>query len=201
MRLLIYPKKDAVGLFVAQYVKEKIVAFVPTEEKPFYVLGLPTGGTPIPVYRALIEMFNAGELSFANVMTFNMDEYVGLPEDHPESYHSFMQTNLFAHIDIDMANVHILDGNASDLEAECKAYEAAIEACGGIDLFLGGIGPDGHVAFNEPGSSLSSKTRIKTLTYDTIVANARFFDGDLSKVSFIIFHFHHMTEFFSNLML
>ena len=118
-----------------------------------------------------------------------MDEYVGLPEDHPESYHSFMQTNLFAHIDIDMANVHILDGNASDLEAECKAYEAAIEACGGIDLFLGGIGPDGHVAFNEPGSSLSSKTRIKTLTYDTIVANARFFDGDLSKVSFIIFHF------------
>ena len=182
MRLLIYEGKAKVGAFVAQYVKEKISSFVPSPERPFYVLGLPTGGTPKPVYAALIAMFKAGELSFKNVMTFNMDEYVGLAEDHPESYHSFMKTHLFNHIDIDMANVHILDGNAADLDAECVQYEAAITAAGGIDLFLGGIGPDGHVAFNEPGSSLESKTRIKTLTYDTIVANARFFGGDLAKV-------------------
>ena len=111
-----------------------------------------------------------------------MDEYVGIPEDHPQSYHSFMWTNFFSHIDIKKENVHILNGNASDLEAECAAYEAKIEAVGGIDLFLGGIGPDGHIAFNEPGSSLSSRTRIKTLTTDTIIANSRFFEGDVNKV-------------------
>ena len=111
-----------------------------------------------------------------------MDEDVGIPEDHPQSYHSFMWTNFFSHIDIKKENVHILNGNASDLEAECAAYEAKIEAVGGIDLFLGGIGPDGHIAFNEPGSSLSSRTRIKTLTTDTIIANSRFFEGDVNKV-------------------
>ena len=111
-----------------------------------------------------------------------MDEYVGIPEEHPESYHTFMWKNFFQHIDIKKENVHILNGNASDLEAECKAYEAAIEGVGGIDLFLGGIGPDGHIAFNEPGSSLSSRTRIKTLTTDTIIANSRFFGGDVNQV-------------------
>merc|ERR1711920_35951 len=117
-----------------------------------------------------------------HVVTFNMDEYCGLPKDHPESYHSFMWTNLFKHVDIKKGNVNILDGNASDLLAECESYEAKISALGGIELFLGGIGPDGHIAFNEPGSSLSSRTRVKTLNYDTIVANARFFDGDIEKV-------------------
>ena len=106
-----------------------------------------------------------------------MDEYVGLPEDHPESYHSFMARNLFDHIDIDKKNVHILNGNAPDLKVECAQYERMIEEAGGIDLFIGGIGPDGHIAFNEPCSSLVSRTRQKTLTTDTIIANCRFFDN------------------------
>ena len=134
------------------------------------------------MYRALVAAHQAGRVSFEHVVTFNMDEYVGIPEEHPESYHAFMWKNFFQHIDIKKENVHILNGNASDLEAECKAYEAAIEAVGGIDLFLGGIGPDGHIAFNEPGSSLSSRTRIKTLTTDTIIANSRFFGGDVNQV-------------------
>ena len=111
-----------------------------------------------------------------------MDEYVGLPEEHPESYHSFMATNLFNHIDCPKENIHILNGNAEDLDAECEKYEEMIRQAGGIDLFLGGIGPDGHIAFNEPCSSLSSRTRIKTLTSDTIIANSRFFDNDVNKV-------------------
>ena len=111
-----------------------------------------------------------------------MDEYVNLARDHPESYHSFMWENLFKHIDIHPDNVHILDGNAPDLVAECESYERMIVEAGGIDLFVGGIGPDGHIAFNEPGSSLVSRTRVKTLNKETIQANARFFDGDESKV-------------------
>merc|ERR1711983_153098 len=114
--------------------------------------------------------------------TFNMDEYVGIPEDHPESYHRYMFDNFFKHIDIDPKNAHVLDGNAPDLVAECNAYEAKIAAAGGIELFVGGIGPDGHIAFNEPGSSLVSRTRVKTLAQDTIIANARFFDGDITQV-------------------
>ena len=121
----------------------------------------------------------AGLLDFQHVTTFNMDEYCNLPESHPESYHTFMWENLFKHININPENVHILNGNAPNLVAECDEYERKIEAAGGIDLFMAGIGPDGHIAFNEPGSSLVSKTRVKTLAYDTIVANARFFDNDL----------------------
>jgi len=116
------------------------------------------------------------------VVTFNMDEYVKLAEDHPESYHSFMWNNFFSWIDIQKENVNILNGNAPDLEAECANYEEKIKKAGGVNLFVGGIGPDGHIAFNEPGSSLSSRTRVKTLTYDTILANSRFFDGDINKV-------------------
>lgn len=121
-------------------------------------------------------------MSFENVVTFNMDEYVGIPRDHAESYHSFMWKHFFSHVNIHPSNVHILDGNAPNLEAECVAYEDAIKVAGGIDLFLAGIGEDGHVAFNEPGSSLASRTRVKTLAYDTILANSRFFDGDVDKV-------------------
>jgi glucosamine-6-phosphate deaminase len=116
------------------------------------------------------------------VVTFNMDEYVGLPEDHPQSYHRFMWDNFFSHIDIEKKNVHILNGMATDLDAECRSYEEQIAAAGGIDLFLGGMGADGHIAFNEPGSSLRSRTRIKTLTRDTRIANARFFGGDPEQV-------------------
>jgi glucosamine-6-phosphate deaminase len=130
----------------------------------------------------LVQLNKENKVSFANVITFNMDEYVNLPKEHPESYHSFMWNNFFSHIDINPQNVHILNGNATDLEAECAQYEQAIQQAGGIDLFLGGIGPDGHIAFNEPGSSLSSRTRVKTLTTDTIIANSRFFENDINKV-------------------
>ncbi|KAG9325287.1 hypothetical protein KVV02_000035 [Mortierella alpina] len=181
MRLVIRKDYEAVSYHVAKYVKERIREFAPTATKPF-VLGLPTGSSPVGVYRNLVQFHKAGELSFQNIITFNMDEYVGLPRDHDESYHSFMWKNLFQHVDIHPDNVHILDGNAKDLDLECQRYEEKIAAVGGIELFLGGIGPDGHIAFNEPGSSLNSRTRVKTLAYDTIVANARFFDNDITKV-------------------
>lgn len=181
MRLIIAPDYQAISTWVANYVCQKINAAQPTAEKPF-VLGLPTGSSPLGMYKALIALHQSGKLSFANVITFNMDEYVDLPKDHPESYHSFMWNNFFSHIDIKKENVHILNGNAENLALECAEYESAIEAVGGIDLFLGGIGPDGHIAFNEPGSSLTSRTRVKTLTTDTIIANSRFFDNDVTKV-------------------
>lgn len=181
MRIIIKKEVAEVGDWVASYVIDKIRKAKPTKEKPF-VLGLPTGSSPLPVYKELIKRHKAGGISFKNVITFNMDEYVGLPENHTESYHFFMYENLFNHIDIPRENINILNGNAKDLEKECNDYEKRIEKCGGIDLFLGGIGPDGHIAFNEPGSSLSSRTRIKTLSYDTILANSRFFSGDIRKV-------------------
>ena len=181
MRVIIVNDYQAISQWAANYVAGKINAANPTPEKPF-ILGCPTGSSPLGMYKALIELYKEGKVSFENVVTFNMDEYVGLPEDHPESYHSFMWNNFFSHINIKKENVHILNGNAEDLEAECAAYEAAIEAAGGIDLFMGGIGPDGHLAFNEPFSSLTSRTRIKSLTTDTIIANSRFFDNDVNKV-------------------
>lgn len=179
MRLIIKENAEGAGRWAADYIAKKINAH--KESRPF-VLGLPTGSTPLPVYRALIEKCKAGEVSFANVVTFNMDEYVGLPADHPESYRSFMWNNFFSHIDIKPENVNLLNGNAEDPEAECADYERRIAAVGGIDLFMGGVGEDGHLAFNEPFSSLTSRTRIKTLTHDTIVVNSRFFDNDITKV-------------------
>lgn len=181
MRLIIQPDYDKMSKWAANYVASKINAANPTEEKPF-VLGLPTGSSPLGMYRALVELNKKGVVSFKNVITFNMDEYVNLPEEHPESYHSFMWNNFFSHIDIKKENVNILNGNAEDLAKECAEYEERILKAGGIDLFLGGIGPDGHIAFNEPGSSLKSRTRVKTLTTDTIIANSRFFEGDVNKV-------------------
>ena len=181
MRVIIEPDYESMSKWAADYVAKRIKEANPTPEKPFK-LGCPTGSSPLGLYRELIKKYEAGELSFQNVVTFNMDEYVKLPEEHPESYHSFMWTNFFSHIDIKKENVHILNGNAEDLTKECEDYEKAIEAAGGIDLFMGGVGPDGHLAFNEPGSSLASKTRIKTLTTDTIHANSRFFEGNLDLV-------------------
>lgn len=162
---------------------ERINDFKPTAERPF-VLGLPTGSSPLIVYRLLVDAYEAQRISFRHVTTFNMDEYVGIPQDHPESYHSFMFAHLFRHVDIDPKNVHILNGNPTnnDYASECARYEARIREVGGIELFLGGVGSDGHIAFNEPGSSLASRTRVKSLAYETRVANARFFDGDFSKV-------------------
>ena len=181
MRVIIKDLTAEVAQWAAAYIVSEIKAKAARTDAPF-VLGLPTGSTPLETYRELIRLHKAGEVSFKNVVTFNMDEYVGLEESHPESYHSFMWNNFFSHIDIDKNNVHILNGNAEDLMAECQAYEEAIVAAGGIDLFMGGVGEDGHIAFNEPFSSLQSRTRIKTLTSDTIAVNSRFFGGDISKV-------------------
>ncbi len=181
MRVIIEKDYDSLSHWAAEYVINRINTAHPSADKPF-VLGLPTGSSPIGMYKALVKACKEGRVSFKNVITFNMDEYVGLPETHPESYHSFMRHNLFDHIDCPETQIHILNGNAPDLEKECTAYEESIIKAGGIDLFIGGIGPDGHIAFNEPFSSLTSRTRVKTLTTDTIIANSRFFEGDVNKV-------------------
>jgi len=181
MRLIIQSNYEELSQWAADYIVKKINTFAPSANKPF-VLGLPTGSSPLGVYRELVRLNKEKLISFQHVVTFNMDEYVGIPQEHPQSYHSFMWDNLFNHIDISKENVNILNGNAPDLEAECRRYEDKIKSYGQIHLFLGGIGPDGHIAFNEPGSSLASRTRVKTLTTDTIIANSRFFDNDLAKV-------------------
>lgn len=181
MRLIIQPDYLSLSKWTAAYLARKIIEQNPTAKRPF-VLGLPTGSSPIGTYQELVRLHKRRGLSFQHVITFNMDEYVGLEEAHEQSYHSFMRRHLFDHIDIPAGQINILDGNAKDLEKECADYEARIKAAGGIDLFLGGVGPDGHIAFNEPGSSLHSRTRIKTLTYDTIHANSRFFGNDVKKV-------------------
>ena len=181
MRLIIENTAAEASRWAAEHVAERINAKAAVSGKPF-VLGLPTGSTPLGMYAELIKLNKAGKVSFANVITFNMDEYVGLPEEHPEIYHSFMWNNFFSHIDIKRENVNILNGNAADLQAECDDYERRIAEAGGIDLFIGGVGEDGHLAFNEPFSSLDSRTRVKTLTEDTIIVNSRFFGGDVTKV-------------------
>ena len=181
MRLIIQPNAASIAEWAANYVANEINKANPTPEKPF-VLGCPTGSSPLGMYKKLIELNKAGKVSFANVVTFNMDEYCNLPEEHPESYHSFMWNNFFNHIDIKPENVNILNGNAEDLEKECADYEARIVKAGGIDLFMGGVGEDGHIAFNEPFSSLEARTRQKTLTQDTIIVNSRFFGGDVNLV-------------------
>lgn len=181
MRLIIQKNHENISRFAAEHIARRINEFAPTADRPF-VLGLPTGSTPLGTYTHLIAMCKAGKVSFANVVTFNMDEYCGIAQDHRESYYTFMWTNFFSHIDIKAENTNLLDGNAPNVEAECLRYEDKIKAYGGIRLFMGGIGPDGHIAFNEPGSSLSSRTRQKTLTQDTIIANSRFFDNDVNKV-------------------
>ncbi|KAK8220867.1 hypothetical protein IWZ01DRAFT_489242 [Phyllosticta capitalensis] len=181
MRLIIRDDPTAASQYIADYIVERIKAFDPTPERPF-VLGLPTGSSPEIIYKILVEKYKKGEVSFQNVVTFNMDEYVNLPRDHPQSYHTFMYTHLFSHTDLPPSQTHLLNGNAANLAAECARYEALIRSYGGIELFLAGIGSDGHIAFNEPGSSLASRTRVKTLAYDTQLANARFFGGDVGAV-------------------
>lgn len=181
MRLIIQADFNNLSKWAANYVAAKINEAKPTADKPF-VLGLPTGSSPLGMYKSLIELNKKGVVSFENIITFNMDEYVGLPQNHPQNYYTFMWDNFFNHVNIKKENVNILNGNAADLDKECAAYEAKMKSVGGVDLFLGGIGPDGHIAFNEPGSSLASRTRVKTLTKDTIIANSRFFDNDINKV-------------------
>ena len=181
MRLIPLNTSEHIGLWSAKYIVSRINKFKPTKGNPF-VLGLPTGGTPLNTYKHLIALYKAGEVSFENVVTFNMDEYVGLPEDHPESYRTFMYENFFNHVDIQEKNINLLNGNTTNHEKECRQYEEKIRSFGKIHLFMGGVGNDGHIAFNEPASSLSSRTRIKTLTEDTRIANSRFFDNDINQV-------------------
>src|SRR5437667_5622463 len=144
--------------------------------KPNAVLGMATGSTPLGLYQELVRLHKKGELDFSHVTTFNLDEYVGLPITHPQSYHYFMHEHLFRHINIPPQNVHIPSGTTTNYRAFCEWYEKRIVECGGIDLQILGIGSDGHIAFNEPGSSLSSRTRLKTLAKQTIDDNARFFE-------------------------
>ena len=181
MRVIIKQDAAQCAKWAADYVSYKIKRHHPTPNKPF-VLGLPTGSTPLGMYQELIKQCASGKVSFEHVATFNMDEYIGLPPEHPQSYHYFMKENFFKHINIQTKNIHILNGMTRDYEKECTEYENAIKKLGGINLFIGGIGTDGHIAFNEPGSSLTSRTRIKTLRLDSITSNARFFDNDITQV-------------------
>jgi glucosamine-6-phosphate deaminase len=144
-------------------------------KKPNLVLGLAAGSTPIGTYRELIRLHRDEGLDFSKVTTFNLDEYIGLSPHHTQSYHYFMMENFFKHINVDPCRIHVPDGLANDIEAHCEWYEEEIKKAGGIDLQILGIGANGHLAFNEPGSSLGSRTRVKTLTEQTVRDNARFF--------------------------
>ena len=148
------------------------------KDKPDTVLGLATGSTPIGVYRNLVKSYRDDQVSFSQVRTYNLDEYVGIPQDHPCSYYYFMQENLFKDIDIPSENISLPNGNAEDLDAECKSYEERIADAGGIDLQVLGIGHNGHIGFNEPGTPFGSVTQLIDLTQSTIQANSRFFDSE-----------------------
>ena len=180
MRVVIQDNYEKMCLWAANYIKCRIAEHNQGSEKnrPF-VLGLPTGSSPIGVYKELVRMNKAGEISFANVVTFNMDEYLGLPREHDQSYWYFMHDNLFNHlVDMKPENINILNGMTDDPEKECARYEEKIASYGGIDLFMGGIGVDGHIAFNEPFTSLSSRTGVRDLTSDTRIVNSRLFGND-----------------------
>ncbi len=180
MRVVIQENYEKMSKWAANYIAAKINGH--KEDRPF-VLGLPTGSSPIGVYQELARMNQAGEVSFANVVTFNMDEYVGLPHEHDQSYWYFMHDTFFNHlVDMKPENINILNGMAEDPEEECRRYEEKIASYGGIDLFMGGIGVDGHLAFNEPYTSLTSRTGVRALTSETRLVNSRFFGNDPEKV-------------------
>ncbi len=176
MEIIIHPDAASASRAAARRVARLI------REKPNAVLGLATGGTPLPLYRELMRMHREESLDFSRVTTFNLDEYIGLSPDHEQSYHHFMWTHLFQHINVRPERVHLPDGLADDIPDCCAAYERAIHEAGGIDLQVLGIGSNGHIGFNEPTSSLASRTRVKTLTQQTVRDNARFFGGDESRV-------------------
>jgi len=165
MEIIIQPTPEAATDVAAQIVAQLL------RQKPRAVLGLPTGSTPLLLYRELVRM----KLNWRGVTTFNLDEYTGLSPEHPASYHSFMRENLFRHINIVEKNIHIPDGMTGNVPAFCKEYEKQIRRAGGIDLQILGIGADGHIGFNEPSSSLASRTRMKTLTVRTRQDNAKAF--------------------------
>ncbi|MDR1634321.1 MAG: glucosamine-6-phosphate deaminase [Bifidobacteriaceae bacterium] len=152
------------------------------QTKPTAVLGLATGSSPLALYDELVRRFQAKLVSFARAKAFMLDEYVGLGADHPERYRNVIEREIAGRVDFAPSSVRGPDANATDLMAACRAYDQAIRDAGGVDLQILGVGSDGHIAFNEPGSSLASRTRIKTLTRQTVADNARFFGGDESLV-------------------
>ncbi|NLF38323.1 glucosamine-6-phosphate deaminase [bacterium] len=172
MLVLIHPNEAAVIAEAYGIVRRHMTA------KPAITLGLATGGTPVRLYEAMIAGYSRGEIDFARVKTFNLDEYVGLAQDHPQSYYHFMNVHLFNLVNIQRRNIHFLSGLPHDIEKHCEEYEKLIVKAGGIDLQILGIGRDGHIGFNEPSSSLCSRTRDKTLTRETIEDNRRFFTKD-----------------------
>lgn len=172
MEILIADNYDDMSRLAADLFEHQL------RRKPSSVLGLATGSTPIGLYEELVRRHQEHGLDFSKAVTFNLDEYLDLPPTHTQSYRYFMEQHLFRHVNVSPANIHVPHGNAADIEGFCEWYEAEIERRGGIDLQVLGIGGDGHIAFNEPGSSLGSRTRLKTLTEETIRDNARFFDSD-----------------------
>jgi len=170
MEVIIQRDYDQISKVAAQIVVEVLNA------KPNAVLGMATGSTPLGLYKELVRLHQKEQIDFSRVTTFNLDEYVGLPVSHPQSYHYFMHENFFKHVNIPPQNINIPSGTTSNYPAFCEWYEQRIADCGGIDLQILGIGSDGHIAFNEPTSSLSSRTRLKTLSKQTIDDNARFFE-------------------------
>ncbi|GMQ80155.1 MAG: glucosamine-6-phosphate deaminase [Planctomycetia bacterium] len=170
MEVIIKPTYDEMSKAAAQEVVKVL------NTKPDAVLGLATGSTPVGLYHELARMHRDEGLDFSQVRTFNLDEYVGLPVEHDQSYHFFMRENFFQHVNIPPQNIYIPSGTTSNYPSFCQWYEQRIKECGGIDIQILGIGSDGHIAFNEPGSSLRSRTRLKTLAKTTIDDNARFFD-------------------------
>jgi glucosamine-6-phosphate deaminase len=181
MKQVTFSSKEDASSYLAKYIIDRINQFAPTPSKPF-VLGLPTGSSPEGVYGKLIEAYKEGKVSFKNVVTFNMDEYIGLKPSNQQSYHYFMFNKFFNHIDIPRENINILNGLANNIEEECHRYEAKIKSVGRINLFMGGLGAEGHLAFNEAGSVRESITRKVALVESTLKANSRFFNNDTSKV-------------------
>lgn len=181
MNITILKNFDETSLFVARYIQQSIQSHQHNSDKPF-VLGLPTGSSIAGVYKHLVSLHKASALSFKNVVTFNMDEYIGLPSSDKNSYAYFMYQNLFDHIDIAPEHINLPDGCAKDIPKHIAEYEHRIKLYGGIHLFVGGVGENAHIAFNEPFTSFQSTTHIAELTEDTRLINARFFDNDIDKV-------------------
>ncbi len=177
MQVIICKDKDAVAKEAYKLVRDRIM------NRNAKVIGLPTGTTPVGLYKEIAAGYQRGEIDFSDVHTFNLDEYIGLPVEHPQSYRNFMDTNLFNHVNLKKSNIDFLDGLTDDIDRECERYEAAMDELGGIKLQIVGVGRDGHIGFNEPGTSLSSRTHLITLAQSTITDNANlFFDGDESQV-------------------
>lgn len=182
MKVIILPDYEQISRWTANYVKNAIFTQQAQNSEAPFLLGLPTGASVVGVYKELVKLCKEGELSFKNVVSFNMDEYYGLSSDNPRSFAHFMKTHLFDHIDIKRQNIHIFDGLTKDPEEHARRYEEKILQYGSIALFLGGVGINGHLAFNEPFSSFGSRSHLQTLSDSTIQSNAPYFDNDANKV-------------------